>query len=61
MTLAEARVIDKQPLPDAYVYLLGRIIAVGQDETDLEEPGVTYNDLRIFLNPNLDVALSDPE
>lgn len=55
--------IDKQTLTDAYVYLLGRAIALRQEQTDLKEPGVAYNVIKYnpagsadFVNPNLDVA-----
>ena len=48
---------------DAYVYLLGRALAVRQEQTDLSEAGVGYNVIKYnevgkadFVNPNLDVA-----
>lgn len=54
---------DPQTLADAYVYLLGRALVVRQEQTDLKEPGVTYNAIKYnpvgsadFVNPNLDVA-----
>jgi hypothetical protein len=55
--------LDKQTVTDAYVYLLGRAIAIRQEQTDLKEPGVAYNIIKYnpvgsadFVNPNLDVA-----
>lgn len=55
--------LDKQTVTDAYVYLLGRAIAIRQEQTDLKEPGITYNVIKYnpagsadFVNPNLDVA-----
>lgn len=56
-------VLDQQTVTDAYVYLLGRAIAIRQELTDLKEPGVAYNVIKYnpagsadFVNPNLDVA-----
>lgn len=50
-------------LADAYVYLLGRAIVLRQEQTDLKEPGISYNVIKYnpvgsadFVNPNLDVA-----
>jgi len=55
--------LDKKAVTDAYVYLLGRAIAIRQEQTDLKEPGVAYNVIKYnpagsadFVNPNLDVA-----
>ncbi|MGE4190141.1 MAG: DUF1214 domain-containing protein [Thermoanaerobaculia bacterium] len=60
---AQARISDRQTVTDAYVYLLGRAIAIRQERTDLAEPGVDYNVIKYnpagsadFVNPNLDVA-----
>jgi hypothetical protein len=54
---------DKQTVADAYVYLLGRALAIRQEQTDLKEPGIAYNAIKYnpvgsanFVNPNLDVA-----
>ena len=54
---------DRQTVTDAYVYLLGRAIAIRQEQTDLKEPGIDYNVIKYnpagsadFVNPNLDVA-----
>jgi len=54
---------DKQTVTDAYVYLLGRALAIRQEHTDLKEPGIAYNAIKYnpvgsadFVNPNLDVA-----
>jgi hypothetical protein len=55
--------LDPKTVADAYVYLLGRALAIRQEHTDLKEPGVTYNVIKYnpvgsadFVNPNLDVA-----
>jgi hypothetical protein len=55
--------LDQQTVTDAYVYLLGRAIAIRQEHNDLKEPGVAYNVIKYnpagsadFVNPNLDVA-----
>ena len=55
--------LDKRTVTDAYIYLLGRAIAIRQEQTDLKEPGVAYNVIKYnpagsadFVNPNLDVA-----
>ncbi|MBL9145131.1 MAG: DUF1254 domain-containing protein [Verrucomicrobiaceae bacterium] len=60
---AQAQLPDKQTVTDAYVYLLGRAIAIRQEHTDLKEPGIAYNVIKYnpagsadFVNPNLDVA-----
>lgn len=60
---AQAQLPDRQTVTDAYVYLLGRAIAIRQEHTDLKEPGVDYNVIKYnpagsadFVNPNLDVA-----
>lgn len=60
---ALAQIADKQTVTDAYVYLLGRAIAIRQEQTDLKEPGIDYNVIKYnpagsadFVNPNLDVA-----
>jgi hypothetical protein len=54
---------NPQTVTDAYVYLLGRALVIRQEQTDLKEPGVTYNAIKYnpvgsadFVNPNLDVA-----
>ncbi len=55
--------MDNKTVTDAYVYLLGRAIAIRQEQTDLKEPGIDYNVIKYnpagsadFVNPNLDVA-----
>jgi hypothetical protein len=55
--------LDERTITDAYVYLLGRAIAIRQEQTDLKEPGIAYNVIKYnpagsadFVNPNLDVA-----
>ena len=60
---ASAQNPDPQTVADAYVYLLGRALVVRQEQTDLKEPGVSYNAIKYnpvgsadFVNPNLDVA-----
>lgn len=54
---------DIQTVTDAYVYLIGRAVVIRQEQTDLTEPGITYNTIKYnpvgsadFANPNLDVA-----
>lgn len=56
-------VLEDDSLADAYAYLLGRAIVIRQEQTDLKEPGITYNTIKYnpvgsadFANPNLDVA-----
>lgn len=55
--------VPTETVTDAYVYLLGRAIVIRQEQTDLKEPGITYNVIKYnpvgsadFVNPNLDVA-----
>src|SRR5450631_4216047 len=55
--------LDQQTVTDAYVYVLGRALAIRQEHTNLSEPGITYNIIKYnpvgsadFVNPNLDVA-----
>ena len=55
--------LDKQTVSDAYVYLLGRVIVIRQEQNDLKESGLSYNTIKYnpvgsadFVNPNLDVA-----
>lgn len=50
-------------LSDTYSYVLGRLLVIRQEQMDLAEPGVHYNELKYnplgssdFVNPNLDVA-----
>jgi hypothetical protein len=54
---------DEKTIADAYTYLLGRMLVIRQEHTDLKEPGVAYNAIKYnpigssdFVNPNLDVA-----
>lgn len=63
VSTAQAQLPDKQTVTDTYVYLLGRAIAIRQEQTDLKEPGINYNVIKYnpagsadFVNPNLDVA-----
>ena len=35
---------DQHKVTDAYVYLLGRAIVIRQEQADLKESGVTYNE-----------------
>jgi len=55
--------ITEQDIIESYVYLLGRALAVRQEQMDLKVPGVAYNQVKYnkprqadFVNPNLDVA-----
>lgn len=54
---------SEQNISDAYVYLLGRVLVIRQEHTDLKEPGIHFNMIKYnplgsadFVNPNLDVA-----
>jgi hypothetical protein len=54
---------DDQTIADAYTYLLGRVLVIRQEHTDLRSPGFAYNTIKHnplgsadFVNPNLDVA-----
>jgi hypothetical protein len=55
--------ITESEIVESYVYLLGRVLAVRQEVTDLSEEGIEYNTIKYneagkadFVNPNLDVA-----
>lgn len=55
--------LDEQTIADAYIYLLGRALAIRQEQTDSKAPGFEYNAIKYnplgsadFVNPNLDVA-----
>jgi hypothetical protein len=61
-TAAAARP-DEQTVADAYVYLLGRLLVIRQEQMDLKDPGFAWNKLEYnplgsadFVNPNFDVA-----
>jgi hypothetical protein len=63
VTPARAAAPDPQTIADAYVYLLGRMLVIRQEHTDLKEKGIDYNIIKYnplgsadFVNPNLDVA-----
>jgi hypothetical protein len=54
---------DEKTIADAYVYLLARVLVIRQEQSDLKEPGASYNVIRYnplgsanFVNPNFDVA-----
>ncbi len=54
---------DEKAIEDAYIYLLGRVLVIRQEHTDMAEPGITYNTIKHnplgsagFVNPNFDVA-----
>jgi hypothetical protein len=54
---------DEQTIASAYVYLLGRMLVIRQEQTDLKDPGFAYNTIKRnplgsadFVNPNFDVA-----
>ena len=54
---------SEEDVSNAYVYLLSRYLVNRQEQTDLAEPGVSYNVIKFnpvgsadFVNPNLDVA-----
>ena len=55
--------VSESEIIESYVYLLGRALAVRQEQTDLAENGIDYNVIKYneagkadFVNPNLDVA-----
>lgn len=55
--------VGEKEIIESYVYLLGRALAVRQEQTDMGEPGFEYNAIKYneagkadFVNPNLDVA-----
>jgi len=54
---------DDQTIADAYIYLLGRMLVIRQEQDDLAQAGVDYNVIKHnplgsaeFVNPNFDVA-----
>jgi hypothetical protein len=54
---------DRTTIEEAYVYLLGRVLVIRQEHTDLTGTGITYNEIKYnppgsadFVNPNFDVA-----
>jgi hypothetical protein len=58
------KILDKQLVSDAYVYLLGRALVIRQEQSNIKEPGVNYNVVKYnplgtpldWVNPNLDVT-----
>ena len=61
---AFAQMPDRSAVQDAYVYLLGRVLVIRQEQLDLQEPGIRYNTIKYnpvgkpleWVNPNLDVT-----
>jgi hypothetical protein len=54
---------DDSTVADAYVYLLGRALAIRQEHMDIKQGAAAYNTVKYnplgsadFVNPNLDVA-----
>ncbi len=54
---------DERTIADAYIYLLGRVLAIRQEHMDRSDPGFAYNTIKYnplgsadFVNPNFDVA-----
>ncbi|WP_082862597.1 DUF1214 domain-containing protein [Caballeronia hypogeia] len=54
---------DEKTVSDAYLYLLGRLLVIRQEETDRKAPGFAWNTVKYnppgsadFVNPNFDVA-----
>jgi hypothetical protein len=52
-----------QTIEEAYIYLLGRVLVIRQEHTDLTGTGIAYNAINYnplgsadFVNPNFDVA-----
>jgi hypothetical protein len=63
--LAQARAFSDQDISDAYIYLLGRLLVMRQQQLDFKE-GFKWNELVHrkpgavdWPNPNLDVAYSE--
>src|SRR4029078_1401310 len=63
--LAQARAFSDQDISDAYIYLLGRLLVLRQQQLDFKE-GFKWNELVHrkpgavdWPNPNLDVAYSE--
>ncbi|HYS67585.1 MAG TPA: DUF1214 domain-containing protein [Paraburkholderia sp.] len=67
-TLAQAQTAavakpDEHTVTDAYIYLLGRLLVIRQEQMDRKAPGFAWNAIRYnplgsadFVNPNFDVA-----
>src|SRR5580700_8748569 len=54
---------DDKVIADAYVYILGRALAIRQEHMDIKQGAAAYNVVKYnplgsadFVNPNLDVA-----
>jgi hypothetical protein len=54
---------DDQAIADAYVYILGRALAIRQEHIDIKQGAASYNTVKYnplgsadFVNPNFDVA-----
>ena len=63
--LSQARAFSDQDISDAYIYLLGRLLVMRQQQLDFKE-GFKWNELVHrkpgavdWPNPNLDVAYSE--
>ena len=54
---------DEKTIEDAYIYLLGRLLVIRQEQTDTKGEGFAWNTIKYnplgsadFVNPNFDVA-----
>lgn len=66
MTLAQTSgqaAPDEKTIEDAYIYLLGRLLVIRQEQTDTKGKGFAWNTIKYnplgsadFVNPNFDVA-----
>ena len=61
--LARQPASDENTIADAYIYLLGRVLVIRQENMDRGSPGFAYNAIKYnpigeadWVNPNLDTA-----
>ena len=63
---AAANAVSDQDITDAYLYLLGRLFVLRQEQLDFTKEGFKWNEIAhrtvggvAWANPNLDVAYSE--
>ena len=63
---AEPSEVSDQDIADAYLYLLGRLLVLRQENIDFRDEGFKWNEIIYrtpggvaWANPNLDVAYSE--
>lgn len=63
---AAANAVSDQDISDAYLYLLGRLLVLRQEQLDFGKEGIKWNEIShrdvggvAWANPNLDVAYSE--